>query len=265
MRLSRKRIFHTSLSSALLCITLSAYCSADEGQLKLSTGVDYSSGDYGDSIDTDIIYVPFSASYKSGLWTGKITAAWLSIDGPGNVIGGGDGGIILPGNNNTVARTESGLGDVWTSLSYELQSFPIELGYLDITGKIKIPTADEKKGLGTGETDYTAQLDYAYSAGDYTPLVTIAYKIKGDPSGGDLDNVFYLSAGVDWRQSDTTHYGFSIDFQEASTNNVDDSLELFTYMNYKLSSLWSLTPYLYSGLSESSPDFGGGLQFTYKP
>lgn len=264
MRLPRKRTFHTLLSSALIGITLSAYCTADEGQLKLSTGIDYSSGDYGDAIDTDIIYVPFSASYKSGLWTGKVTAAWLSIDGPGTVIGGGDGGVII-GGNNTVASTESGLGDVWTSLSYELQSFPAELGYLDITGKIKIPTADEKKGLGTGETDYTAQLDYAYSVGDFTPLATLAYKIKGDPSGSKLNNVFYLSAGIDWRQSDLTHYGFSLDFQEASTNSVDDSLELFTYMNYKVSAQWSLTPYLYFGLSESSPDLGGGLQFTYKP
>ena len=264
MSLPRKRIFHTLVSSSVICITLSAYCTADEGQLKLSTGVDYSSGDYGDSVDTDMIYVPFSVSYKSGLWTGKVTAAWLSIDGPGNVIGGGDGGVVLPGRGNT-ARTESGLGDAWTSLGYELQSFPAELGYLDIIGKIKIPTADEKKGLGTGETDYTAQLDYAYAAGDFTPLATIAYKIKGDPSGLDLDDVFYLSAGIDWRESDTTHYGFTFDFQEASTNNVDDSLELFTYMNYKLSSLWSLTPYFYFGFSESSPDYGGGVQFTYKP
>lgn len=83
--------------------------------------------------------------------------------------------------------------------------------------------------------------------------------------GSDLDNVLYLSASIDWRHSDLTHYGLTFDFQEASTNNVDDSLELFTYMNYKLSTLWSLTPYLYFGLSESSPDFGRGLQFTYKP
>lgn len=95
------------------------------------------------SIPTSFMY-PYSASYKSGLWTDKVIAAWLSIDGPGNVIGGG-GGIILPGNNSTVARTDARLGDVWTSPSYELQSFPAELGYLDITGKIKIPTPMKRK------------------------------------------------------------------------------------------------------------------------
>ena len=46
-----------------------------EGQWKYSTGVDYSSGDYGgDPVDTNTTYVPFSASYSTA--TGSSRAVW---------------------------------------------------------------------------------------------------------------------------------------------------------------------------------------------
>lgn len=136
---------------------------------------------------------------------------------------------------------------------------------MDLTGKVKLPTADEDKGLGTGEPDYAVQLDYLYAAGDLTPMFTLGYKFKGDPDGTDLNNVLYLSAGADLRCSDSTHIGASLDFQEASTDGVDDPLEVFTYLNHKLNDKWSLLPYLYVGLSDSSADMGGGLQIVFKP
>lgn len=261
-------VINRYLSRLLMCVSipmLSYPCFADEGSLRLSTGVDYSSGDYGNPSDTDITYLPLTTSYKKGEWTAKVTAAVLSIEGPGNVIGAGEGGVILPGNNNSAVSKESGVGDVWLSLGYELDLLPAEFGFLDVIGKIKLPVADEDKGLGTGETDYTLQLDYAYSAGAMTPLVTLAYKVKGDPSGVNLDNVLYLSAGADWRFSDQLNMGASIDFQEASTSSSDDSLELFTYLSFRLSKIWSVTPYLYLGLSDGSPDQGIGFQLTYRP
>ncbi len=251
------------LALPLLTTSFCGFTSADEGQWKYSSGVDYSTGDYNDSADTRILYIPFSASYKEGNLSGKITVAWLSIDGPGNVIGGGGGGVVLPGGGNT--STESGVGDTWVSLTYEIESFPAEWGYLDVTGKIKVPTADEDKGLGTGKMDHTLQLDYAYAVDQLTPMATLAYKIKDDPSGIDLNNVLYLSVGADWRHSHNTHFGASLDFQQASTSGVDDPLDLFTYMSYIVNKQWRLTPYLYFGLSDSSPDIGGGLQFSYKP
>ncbi|MBC8205982.1 MAG: hypothetical protein ISR85_00145 [Kiritimatiellales bacterium] len=244
------------LLSALLC----DFALAEEGQWKFSTGVDYSSGDYTDASDTTMLYVPFSASYKRGNWSGKISTGWLSIDGPGNVI---DGGVVLPGGGTD--RSESGIADTWLALTYSLEALPSELGYLDLTGKVKIPTADEDKGLGTGEVDYALQADYFYVMGKLTPMFTVGYKFKGDPADMNLNDVLYLSAGADWRCSDNTHIGASLDFQQASVSGVDDPLEVFTYLNHKISEAWSLSPYFYYGLSDSSPDMGGGLQLIFKP
>ena len=65
------------------------------------------------------------------------------------MVGGGDGVVVIrpkKGNRNgptptpttNSTTTESGLGDIWTSLTYEVQSFPTDIGYLDFTAKIKI-------------------------------------------------------------------------------------------------------------------------------
>lgn len=253
----------------------SMLATAEDGSWKFSTGLDYSSGKYGGDKDTDITYMPFSGSYQTGAWTAKVTVPWIRIDGPGGVVGGGDGVVVIrpkkdngngptptPTTNSTT--TESGLGDIWASLKYEVQSFPADIGYLDFTAKIKIPTADEDDGLGTGETDYTLQADYAKSMGRLTPLLTVAYKIKGDPDDVDLDDVWYLSAGANWRVDSGLNVGASLDFQEASSDGADDALELFTYLSYKLSDLWSITPYVYFGFTDGSPDEGLGVSVNYK-
>lgn len=230
-----------------------------EGSFKLGAGLDYSSGDYGDAQDTEILYLPVSATYKQGLWTAKVTVPWVRIKGPGTVIGAGDGGVVV-GDGSSEVNTESGLGDIWASLAYSVEAVPEDWFYMDAIGKVKLPTADDDEGLGTGEFDYTLQLDFFKPLGALTPMATVAYKIKGDPDGIDLDSVFYLSAGADYRLNDTINYGATLDYQEAATDTSDDALEVFGYLGYRVSEDWLLTFYGYGGLSDGSPDAGGGLQ-----
>lgn len=275
------KVVGSVLTAAIIATAPISVFAKEPGNWKFSSGLDYSSGKYGGDEDTDITYIPFSGSYQTGAWTAKVTVPWIRIKGPGGVVGGGDGVVVIrPKNGNgngngpttttTTATTgqststESGLGDVWASLKYEMQSFPTDIGYLDLTAKIKIPTADEDDGLGTGETDYTLQADYAKSMGRLTPLLTVAYKIKGDPSGIDLDDVWYLSAGANWRLGSHLNVGASLDFQEASSDGADDALELFAYLSYKVSEVWSLTPYVYFGFTDGSPDEGLGVSVNYK-
>lgn len=230
-----------------------------EGKWKLGTGIDFSSGDYGDSEDTEILYLPADLSYAYGLWSAKVTVPWVQIKGPGTVVGAGDGGVVI-GDGTAEVETESGLGDIWTSLAYSVEGIPAEWFYLDLVGKVKFPTADEDKGLGTGEFDYTLQLDFFKSMGKFSPMATVAYKIKGEPDGVDLDNVFYLSVGGDYRLNDAVNFGATLDFQEASSDSSDDAFEVFSYLGYRPAADWLLTLYGYAGLSDGSPDAGGGLQ-----
>jgi len=258
-----KVLFLSFAAAASLAVSHTSI--AEEGQWKYSTGVDYSTGDYGgDPVDTDIVYVPFTTAYSSGLWEFKATIPWVQIKGAGTVIGAGGGGVVV-GDPDLVATTESGVGDIWLSATYSVEAIPSELFYLDIAGKLKVPTADDDKGLGTGELDYTVQADVFKSFNAVTPFATLAYKIKSDFNETDLKNVIYLSVGSDYRLSAKRNVGVSIDFQEASSSAGDDSMELFGYLNQKLNSHWSATLYGYKGLKDGNPDYGTGLQVSYKP
>ena len=249
---------NTTLAIATSCFLSIGSLWGIEGEFKLGTGIDFSSGDYGTDEDTDILYVPVNLSYTSGAWKAKMTVPWLQIEGPGDVVGGGDGGVVI-GDGSGEKTTESGLGDIWTSVTYSVEAIPSDLLYLDLVGKVKIPTADEDKGLGTGEVDYTLQLDLFKPMGKLTPMATVAYKIKGSPSEYDLDDVFYLSLGADYRCNDEVNLGATLDFQEASSDSSDDALEIFSYLSYRINEDWKVTGYTYFGLSDGSPDAGGGL------
>jgi len=235
----------------------------NDSSLKFSTGFDYSTGSYGLSSDTDISYIPFSLKYQTFPWTVKLTVPYVHITGSRSVVAGVDGPIVI--NSNETARTTAeGLGDVVVSAGYALDSIFESSLLLDLTAKAKIGTANESKGLGTGENDYSLQLDIAKSYGKTMPFLTLGYKAIGNPSGIDLNNSRYGSIGLDYKINPTLSSGVSYDFKEASSSTSEDSREGLLYLNWKLNSTTSLMGYGVAGFSDGSPDKGIGMQMTFK-
>lgn len=231
------------------------------GSLSFSTGFDYSNGDYGKASDTEIWYVPFTGSYRNGPWRVKVTVPYISIEGPGGVVGGTDGGVVIGGKGGVVTR-ESGLGDVVASVSY-LISPGSNLPFVELTGKVKFPTADEDDFLGTGEFDYTIQADVFQKFGNLTPFAMIGYRFRGDSSTFDLEDGFIASGGFDYKMQEQWNAGLLFDYREAATKTSDDREQLIPYINWKPVDDWSLNLYGVIGLSDGSPDAGVGLQIKY--
>ncbi|WP_346839964.1 hypothetical protein [Microbulbifer sp. SAOS-129_SWC] len=272
------------LGSVILSMAGGLAChGAIADEWKYTLGTDISSGDYGDSASTDIVSTPFTVSYSpSDQWTFKASLPWVQIDGPGGVIPGGDGGVVVGngngngrGNNGggmgggttttqTSTYSESGVGDLWLSGTYSLEPVA-ERWFFDLTGKFKVPTADEDKGLGTGQTDYTLQAEAFTAMGDFTPYVTLARKFKGDLPAQEIKDVWYTSVGSGYRLNDQSSVGMSLDYQQATSDTSDPSTELFGYLNHKFSQQWSGMLYAYLGLADGSPDQGVGFQVSYRP
>lgn len=148
---------------------------------------------------------------------------------------------------------------------------------------MKLPTADEDDGLGTGETDYSFQVDLSKGFGDFTPFATIGYKVRGD-----LDDGYFFSIGGGWRLTPAVTAGLIYDYSEASVdsrldpgpdgiidtppgaplagddllNSVENSRELVPYLNFKLNDRMSLQSYGVIGLSNNAPDYGLGTQLS---
>jgi len=229
--------------------------------LRFSTGIEYSTGKYGGSDDIEELYVPFTFRVGLDRVGFRLTAPYLSVTAPDDTVITEPGTDPLPGSGETV--TESGLGDVIGALTlYDVYVSDSANFVIDVTGKIKFATADETKGLGTGENDYTLQFD-AYRFFDRFSLQGSAgYRLRGDPPGYNLDDVLLASVGGAYLASDNTMVGMYFDYRESSISGVDDIQELSGFASFRLGRAWRMELYAFTGLTDSSTDFGGGILFS---
>lgn len=236
---------------------------ADLG-FSVSTGVSYSSGDYGAAEKTKLLVVPFSARAQTGDWRFSATLPYLRIDSPGNIVGGGTiGPIIIDPGAPAPREVRKGLGDLSLGASY---SFPAEnLGGfgLDLSGRVKLPTSSERKALGTGKTDFAVAAELSRTIGTWTPFATLGYRFFGDPAGLDLRNGPSASLGTT-AQMGTVVAIASYDYARATSRASEDAHELFGALSGPLSERLNWTAYGIAGLSEGSPDYGVGLLLTLK-
>ncbi|TDY01747.1 transporter [Thiohalophilus thiocyanatoxydans] len=231
-----------------------------ETEFSLSAGIDYTTGDYGQQADTDMVYLPFTARYKTDAYNLWLTAPYLMVDGPGGVTRA-QGPVRHTGTQTT--STESGLGDVITGLSYGVYVDARQGLLVDVTGKIKFSTADEARGLGTGENDYSLQVDLYQSWKQYTLIATLGYTLVGDPPDINLDNRTYHSFGLAGKLSEKTQAGILYDVSGPAFDFDYDREELFGYISQRLDRRQKIQYYALYGLETASPDVGFGVILTY--
>jgi hypothetical protein len=213
--------------------------------LRFSTGIEYSTGKYGGSDDIEELYVPFTFRVGLDRVGFRLTAPYLSVTAPDDTVITEPGTEPLPGSGETV--TESGLGDVIGALTlYDVYVSDSANFVIDVTGK----------------NDYTLQFD-AYRFFDRFSLQGSAgYRLRGDPPGYNLDDVLLASVGGAYLASDNTMVGMYFDYRESSISGVDDIQELSGFASFRLGRAWRMELYAFTGLTDSSTDFGGGILFS---
>lgn len=256
------RVTTLTATAMILCMSAPSFADGSNPAVKatLSTSYNYSTGDYGQAIDTQITYVPVTAKVKYDHWTAKLTVPYIRISGPGVVVGGED---TTTAGIAGAKGTESGLGDVIASLGY---STPLNAHGLsgDITGKIKFPTADEDKNLGTGNTDYTLQTGLIQTYQDFYFTGTVGRKFNGDSARFQLDDVWKYSLGAGYNFTPATSAGAIYDFREASTSRGKNFSQAIGYVTHKITDKWSTQVYAGSGFTDAAPNLSMGVQISYK-
>jgi hypothetical protein len=247
----------------LLCAAaLAGATVADAQQWTATTGFDYSTGKYGESSSTDIFYVPLIGRYEMDAWTFKATIPYLHIDGPGNVTP--DLGRVGGPAASRARQTESGLGDVITSAEYDFYHDAASGFLLGATGKVKWGTASRSKGLGTGENDYSLQLDAFQPLGDLTPFASAGYRIYGSPPGITLRDGWFGSLGASYKLDLDNSVGASVDLREKIFDGGDPAEELTGFFSHKFDPNWKTQVYALTGFTHASPDFGFGGLLSYR-
>ena len=249
-----------------------------ETTLRLSTGVDYSSGKYGGTQKTDVIVAPFSAKVSHRAWSVRATLPVISIKGPSSFVviedaggstsgstpgGSGSSGEVTAGLS-TARKTTTGLADLSLSGSYTFDDLIGAGSYLELGGRVRLPTGDEAKGLSLGVTDYgtTAELGVAQKrSGAY---VLAGRRFNNDAKGLDRVDGWQTEVGGWVRASEATVVGGSVDWRESSVRGGKDVSEASAYVSYKLTDAVRVGATASAGLTDGAADYGVGLNLSWK-
>lgn len=253
--------FWLSAGGAMLpAMSLLASPANAQEYVQLSTGVDYSSGDYGETVDTEMLAVPLSVRYQAEDFYLRASIAWLDVKGPPGIVPG-EGGVT-PGNSSSEVVSRSGISDVNLTAGYSLY-----LGgstYFDAVGKVKLPTASESKFLGTGTTDFTLQGEVLHVLGDGVSVgLTGGRRFNGTSDLYPLNDVWLAGGGV-YVTGETVSLGLDYEWREGALATSPDRSEVTGSLTYKLNDSLRLQGYGYTGLADGSPNLGGGLQVLFR-
>ncbi len=240
----------------------------------ISIGAEYSEGDYGTGETTSSWYVPLGWRYSGGDFSAGITIPYVSISGsslvsadgrpisPGGTAGGGGagagGGGTGTGTTTSTTRTDAGLGDVVISGGYQLLEGSESTPWLGATASAKLGTADADQGLGSGENDYTLQLEAAlgmfYGYVGYTQI--------GDTDLIDYNDVAFAGVAVDFPLGEGHSVGLEYFTEQASLDGMDDVREASLSLGGELSGDLNYRIFYTSGLTDSSADAVLGVNFS---
>ncbi len=256
-------------------------------QWRVSATVNYSSGSYGTGSLTNILYAPLTVRriFRDG--DVSLTIPFVSISGTGAVrlvggmptrtssvsgspVGGAVGGSWRgkkPGESPlAAATTDSGLGDLILRGRYYLIEESTIMPLVAVTGRVKLPTADADRGLGTGEFDEGAGLELTKSLGDrWLAYLDGGYNIIGDAPGTNFNNQWWYDVGIGYDVTDNLHMSVFYEEYRALVDTVNNARDMLALTNYIVNDTVHLTGSLLVGLSNGAPNygFGGGVRFRF--
>lgn len=260
---------------ALLVCSSSALVAQNSPELTqtLSFGGYYAEGGYGQTVDTNIRYVPLTYGIDYGNWGAQVITSHLQIDGAGGVLvnlGGVSNSArdFMPNPGPDVAVesvSSSGLGDTLVSAIYRFDPIGKSALFVDLRVDVKLPTADDTKALGTGEVDYTVQLDLSRRVVDSTLFASFGYTARGDSEVfTDLENSAFAQLGFSYPISESVSTGVFYDYRGKAASSAFEIHEISPYLSVYLSERWSLTGLLTWGLTDGSADQAILGQLSYR-
>ena len=245
--------------------------SGEREHYQLKAGISYEQGDYGTGDESRAIYAPLTFKYLGERFDVGLTVPWLYLESEegvtqvdGDVTRGRGRGQGRRGRERDVSA--AGLGDIslkgrWFLLDDQPASW---IPALTPFARIKFPTADEDRNLGTGEADFGFGVEFDKQFGRTFVFGDVSYTVIGDPPGEDFRNRPGVSLGVGYDVTPTLTASAQIDWRRALVSGSDDPVDLIATLAIRLSRTVSIIPSLVIGLTNGSPDFGLGVEVTYK-
>jgi hypothetical protein len=270
---------------AIAC-AMPACDAAQAAKVNFRLGVDQLEGDFESVDDVKLTYIPLDVSFGSVSSTFTIRIPYVRINNSGNVVMTADGPAVLgvggpgraPFQTSDADESESGLGDIiLREETFFLRTGRGKTPALSLVLDVKLPTADEEKGLGTGERDWGAGLNYVQPLSiHWRLLVNATRRFMKDPDGINLQDRWLTGLGLEAVTSNAL-YRFKLDSQTPlrddvpiyddagaviGTREVDDRLlARFDWIRQKRTGGSTLFG-IWAGLSDHSENLGIALSWS---
>jgi hypothetical protein len=237
-----KRPVYTLL--VFLFILLPQSVQAQDGQAYFEARTGFSTGDFGTQTTSDLYYLAPTLGYISSEYDASLTVPYLS----------------LTNGTGSQSNTESGIGDM--ILRGGLVLMPENRNGLSLNGglSIKLPTANETKGLGTGEMDYGAFLGMDQRIETIKLHFTAGYVKIGDPSFYDYNDIYVYGLGITKMYAKTGIYA-SLEGRRSMISGVHNPQEFNLGFFHELIENYSLMGNTFFGMNDGGPDFGLDISF----
>jgi hypothetical protein len=261
----KKTIAYQVVSLSCLFLLATHSLLAEENQLVINSGFDYTEGRYGGDATSSYQSIPLNIIYSSGPWSYKIGSSMVRVSGESTVISSGR----MMGRRNTSTTTttltkqntsQMGLGDTLTAVSYNLYSNDAFDSGVDLTLRAKLATA--QASLGTGQNDYATQLFIFETFNHFSTTLLIGYEVLGSSTENPMNNIGFGSISGGYTFSNHTSIGAEWRYAQQATALGAEELELRLYLSQQLSDQFTLRSSLRKGYSIGSPDFGIGFSIS---
>jgi len=248
------------LMRTVLFFAMAGGAAAQDYPWQVESSLTYDTGKYGTDQETSLFYWPVTLKRYMSKGDVSLTVPFLDL----NTHGGGRtvvDGTVVEGTGSG----GSGLGDVSCKGRYNWIEQNGMLPFVDLVARLKLPTADADKGLGTGEADLRLGVELARRFWkDYIGFADLSYTFIGDPPDVDYDNRIDADLGLGYQFTPDWMGSVSYDFRSAISPDGTDSHSLSFLVNCKISPQVKTYGMLAAGLSDGAPDYSLTIGASYR-
>lgn len=259
-------------------LTLAAAATSPAASLTYTGSLMYSTGRYIFTQRTQSLYLYNGITAMTGALSVSLSVPvihqntpWISLTGTGLIPSGGtQHGSVHQGMHggsgghmalvDTTQYTKLGLGDPLVHVDLEIVPEKRILPSVKLTGDAKPPLASTTHGFGTGKWDYAGGLSLTKTFGTTYLFLDASYWELGNLPDQEFHNPLAYGVALGHAFGEGKYSALlSLSGDTRIQDNVDPPLQVNAAGSCRVSGRVNLSANLGVGLTESSPDFVGGL------
>jgi hypothetical protein len=160
---------------------------------------------------------------------------------------------------------ESGLSDLSVGAKWQFLKETEWLPAQALSAGVKFPTADDDKGLGSGETDYDLTWIASKKLGEKTGVhVNAGYTWIGEPDGEDVGDVFHYGMALDYQLTEAVQWVGEVFAEKELQGGTQTLVQCNTGFRYSASESLTLDLAVGTGLhGDDTPDITATAGLTW--